>query len=77
MLKANFGRNPWTETDRYITSVYWAARDNVLAPLKDADWDIVIVDEAHRMAAYQQGVRSHHNLTRDLYISTGLMYTKN
>lgn len=67
VLKANVGRNPWTETDRCITSVYWAARDNVLEPLKDADWDLVIVDEAHKMAAYQQGVRSQKTRKTRLY----------
>lgn len=67
VLKANVGRNPWTETDRCITSVYWAARDNVLEPLKDADWDLVIVDEAHKMAAYQQGVRSLKTRKTRLY----------
>jgi superfamily II DNA or RNA helicase len=67
VLKANFGRNPWTEADRCITSVYWAARDNVLEPLKDAEWDLVIVDEAHKMAAYQQGVRSQKMRKTRLY----------
>lgn len=67
VLKANVGRNPWTETDRCITSVYWAARDNVLEPLKDADWDLVIVDEAHKMAAYQQGARSQKTRKTRLY----------
>lgn len=67
VLKANVGRNPWTEIDRCITSVYWAARDNVLEPLKDAEWDLVIVDEAHKMAAYQQGVRSQKTRKTRLY----------
>ncbi len=67
VLKANVGRNPWMETDRCITSVYWAARDNVLEALKDADWDLVIVDEAHKMAAYQQGVRSQKTRKTRLY----------
>ncbi|WP_271594379.1 helicase-related protein [Bradyrhizobium sp. CCBAU 65884] len=66
-LKANVGRNPWTEADRCIASVYWAARDNVLESLKDADWDLVIVDEAHKMAAYQQGVRSQKTRKTRLY----------
>lgn len=67
VLKTNVGRNPWTETDRCITSVYWAARDNVLEPLRNAEWDLVIVDEAHKMAAYQQGVRSQKTRKTRLY----------
>lgn len=67
VLKANVGRNPWSETDRCITSVYWAARDNVLDTLKETDWDLVIVDEAHKMAAYRQGVRSQKTRKTQLY----------
>lgn len=67
VLKANVGRNPWTENDRCITSVYWAARDNVLETLREADWDLVIVDEAHKMAAYRHGVRSQKTRKTRLY----------
>ena len=67
VLKANVGRNPWTENDRCITSVYWAARDNVLETLREADWDLVIVDEAHKMAAYRYGVRSQKTRKTRLY----------
>jgi superfamily II DNA or RNA helicase len=67
VLKANIGRNPWTENDRCITSIYWAARDNVLETLKEAEWDLVIADEAHKMAAYRQGVRSQKTRKTKLY----------
>ena len=67
VLRANVGKNPWAETDRCITSVYWAARDNVLAGLKEADWDLVIVDEAHKMAAYRQGTKSDKTKKTRLY----------
>jgi len=67
VLRANVGRNPWTENDRCITSVYWAARDNVLETLKEADWDLVIADEAHKMAAYRQGTRSQKTRKTRLY----------
>lgn len=67
MLKANLGRNPWSDNDRCITSLYWAARDPVLATLKEADWDLVIVDEAHKMAAYRQGARSVKTRKTRLY----------
>ena len=66
-LKANVGRNPWTQNDRCITSIYWAARDNVLEGLKEADWDLVIADEAHKMAAYRQGARSQKTRKTRLY----------
>ena len=67
VLRANVGKNPWAETDRCITSVYWAARDNVLEGLKEADWDLVIVDEAHKMAAYRTGTKSEKTKKTRLY----------
>lgn len=46
------GKNPFIENDRIITSLYWAARDDIKSLLMEADFDFVIVDEAHKMAAY-------------------------
>ena len=66
-LKTKPGRNPWTDTDRCITSLHWAARDNVLPQLKDADWDLIVVDEAHKMAAYEEGKRTHKTRKTRLY----------
>lgn len=64
---ANAGRNPFTENDRCITSLYWAAREEVIEPLKEADWDLIIVDEAHKMAAYRQGKRVIKTTKTQLY----------
>ena len=53
VLRANYGQNPWQEHDQVITSVSWVsviedARDSLLR----SRWDLVIVDEAHKMSAY-------------------------
>ena len=58
LMKSMSGRNAWLEYDRCITSLYWAAMEEHLDPLgslKEVEWDIVIVDEAHKMAAYSYG----------------------
>lgn len=52
VLRANYGQNPWQERDQVITSVSWVsiiedARESLLR----SRWDLVIVDEAHRMSA--------------------------
>ena len=47
--------NPFTETSRCLASIYWVARPEVKALATAVDWDLVIVDEAHKMAAYTQG----------------------
>jgi superfamily II DNA or RNA helicase len=52
VLRANYGQNPWQERDQVITSISWVsviedARESLLR----SRWDLVIVDEAHRMSA--------------------------
>ncbi len=74
-LKNAYGVNPWEDTPQVITSMDWAKRQEVLESLQRVDWDLVIVDEAHRMSAsdpehktdrYQLGEvlshRAHHFL---------------
>lgn len=47
--------NPWEVENQVITSVDFAKREDVLKNLSNVEWDLVIVDEAHKMAAYQYG----------------------
>src|SRR5579883_898641 len=50
-IRDQFGINQWLETPQIITSLDLAKRDNILPGLKQVHWDLVIVDEAHRMSA--------------------------
>lgn len=50
-LKHAYGVNPWQERSQVITSMDWAKREEVLESLGRTSWDLVIVDEAHRMSA--------------------------
>ncbi len=53
VLRANYGSNPWQEKNLVITSVSWASlQEDANASLLRATWDLVIVDEAHKMSAY-------------------------
>ena len=47
--------NPFNETSRCLASIYWVARPEIKALVTQAEWDLVIVDEAHKMAAYTHG----------------------
>jgi superfamily II DNA or RNA helicase len=52
VLRANYGQNPWQDRDQVITSVSWVsiiedARESLLR----SRWDLIIVDEAHKMSA--------------------------
>jgi len=52
VLRANYGQNPWQEYDQAITSVSWASLiEDARESLLRSHWDLVIVDEAHKMSA--------------------------
>ncbi len=52
VLRANYGANPWQEIDQCITSVSWVSSiEDAKESLLRSRWDLVIVDEAHRMSA--------------------------
>ncbi len=55
VVSATWGRNVWQEYDQVITSIDFAKQDEVLPTLEVAAWDLAIVDEAHKMAAYRYG----------------------
>lgn len=67
-LRANYGQNPWQEHDQVITSVSWAslvqdARESLLR----SRWDLVIVDEAHKMSARSEDHTTYaYRLGREL-----------
>src|SRR3954452_9141519 len=52
-LRSSYGQNPWQEKNQVVTSVSWVsviedARESLLR----SHWDLVVVDEAHKMSAY-------------------------
>jgi superfamily II DNA or RNA helicase len=53
VLRANYGQNPWQDKNQLITSISWVSRiEDAKESLLRSRWDLVIVDEAHKMAAY-------------------------
>ena len=55
VLRTNYGSNPWQDTDQCITSVSWASRiEDANESLLRSHWDLIIVDEAHKMSAYAE-----------------------
>jgi superfamily II DNA or RNA helicase len=57
-LREQFGVNQWLERSRVITSLDLAKRDEILPGLRQVHWDLVIVDEAHRMSASDESHKS-------------------
>lgn len=53
VLRANYGTNPWQEKNQVVTSVSWVSRvEDAKDSLLRSHWDLIIVDEAHKMSAY-------------------------
>jgi superfamily II DNA or RNA helicase len=51
-IRDQFGINQWLEQKQVITSLDLAKRSDILPGLRQVHWDLTIVDEAHRMSAF-------------------------
>lgn len=52
VLRANYGSNPWQDKNQLVTSVSWVSRiEDAKESLLRSHWDLIIVDEAHKMSA--------------------------
>lgn len=54
-FEAVYGENPWEKHEQIITSMDFAKQEEILASLSSVHWDLIIVDEAHKMSAYRYG----------------------
>ncbi len=57
-IRDQFGVNQWLEQKQIITSLDLAKRTEVLPGLQQVHWDLVIIDEAHRMSARDETHKS-------------------
>ncbi len=57
-IREQFGVNQWMDRTRVITSLDLAKRAEILPGLRQVHWDLVIVDEAHRMSASDESHKS-------------------
>jgi superfamily II DNA or RNA helicase len=55
LLDAHYAENVWERENQIITSMDFAKREEVLPSLASAKFDLIIVDEAHKMSAYRYG----------------------
>ena len=54
-LDASGELNPFDMHQQVIASMYWASREDIKNMIINSQFDLVIVDEAHKMAAYTVG----------------------
>jgi len=57
-IREQFGVNQWMERNRVITSLDLAKRGEILPGLRQVHWDLVIIDEAHRLSASDESHKS-------------------
>ena len=55
LLDSLYRENVWQREAQVITSMDFAKQDDILPSLVSAPFDLVIVDEAHKMSAYRYG----------------------
>jgi len=49
--------NIFHNTDRIVTSIDFISREDVLNVALNSHWDLIVVDEAHRLSAYDYGTK--------------------
>jgi len=54
-IEAHYGENVWEKENQIITSIDFAKRDEIIPSISATHFDLVIVDEAHKMSAYKYG----------------------
>jgi len=57
VMRAAWAENVWQEHPHLITSIDFIKQDDIKATLSGGHWDLVIVDEAHKMSAYAYETR--------------------
>ena len=57
-LRSQFGVNQWMQQPKVVTSLDLAKREEILPGLQQARWDLVVVDEAHRLSARDESHKS-------------------
>lgn len=73
----DFDANPWSSESRVIASVdYIKRRDGEFQSLSASRWDVVIVDEAHHLAANrnEDDITDRHRLARWLSEATDALF---
>lgn len=55
IMDSHYGENVWSKENQIITSIDFGKRDEILPTLEATNFDLIIVDEAHKMSAYQYG----------------------
>ena len=75
-MESAWGENVWEERDHLITSIDFVKRDDVRTTLHNVHWDLVIVDEAHKMSAYSYAGRDRVKVEKTKRYQVGEILSK-
>ncbi|MBT7821712.1 MAG: DEAD/DEAH box helicase, partial [Candidatus Marinimicrobia bacterium] len=65
-FEADWGQNPFDVRDQVVTSIDFAKQEDIIKALDSTHWDMIIVDEAHKMSAYQYGEKINKTIRYQL-----------
>jgi superfamily II DNA or RNA helicase len=54
-MDAHYAENVWEKENQIVTSIDFAKQEEILPAISSAFFDMIIVDEAHKMSAYRYG----------------------
>jgi len=54
-IDSHYGENIWQRENQLITSIDFAKQDEIIPAISASHFHLIIVDEAHKMSAYQYG----------------------
>ncbi|MFH0897847.1 MAG: DEAD/DEAH box helicase, partial [Candidatus Bathyarchaeota archaeon] len=72
-MDAHYAENVWEKENQIVTSIDFVKREEILPALSSAFFDLILVDEAHKMSAYQYGDKT----TKTDRYKLGEMLSKN
>src|SRR5207245_8765060 len=62
--------NVWSLSDAIICTLPLASREPTAAEIAEADWDVVVFDEAHRVRRHHDRATKAYRLAEELRFST-------
>lgn len=54
-MDAFYGENPWERENQIITSMDFAKQEEIIPSITSSHYDLIVVDEAHKMSAFRYG----------------------
>jgi superfamily II DNA or RNA helicase len=75
-MQSAWGENVWEERDRCITSIDFVKQEAIRTTLSNVHWDLVIVDEAHKMSAYAYRGRERVKIDKTMRYQAGELLSR-